>query len=86
VLDHKHKLLLFFAALNAKAFVLKQSNLNTWGCHPKPAILFVLTQKVFKKVKAYDAFTTIYSACFCHAILAAALRDCLPYPMHKQSP
>jgi hypothetical protein len=32
----------------------------SWGCHPKPAILFVLTQKVFKKVKAYDAFTTNY--------------------------
>ncbi|MFN3446620.1 MAG: hypothetical protein ACK44D_12840, partial [Bacteroidia bacterium] len=61
----------------------------------KPAILFVLTQKVSKKVKAYDTFTTIYSACFSHAILAAALRvvnpersfgDCLTNPTHKQSP
>jgi hypothetical protein len=58
----------------------------SWGCHPKPAILFVLTQKVSKKVKAYDDFTTIYSAFLGRAIQAAALRDYLTSPTHKQTP
>jgi len=35
----------------------------SWGCHPKPAILFVLKQKVSKKFKAYDLFATSYVYC-----------------------
>jgi hypothetical protein len=60
------------------------------GLHPKPpnfltrcCLLFfdlvdccavVLKQKVSKKFKAYDAFTTIYRACLCRAIQAISLR------------
>jgi hypothetical protein len=43
---------------------LKQISPFILGVAPQTALLFVLKQKVSKKFKAYDAFTTIYSACF----------------------
>ncbi len=33
------------------------------GLHPKPAVLFVLKQKVPKKFKAYEIFATSYACC-----------------------